>query len=378
MKLESFAFPSALILCIFFFGFSFEAKSQSWASRALNQMFNDTLNPEKPKAIVYPTVAFSPETSWEIGVASVLVYYAKQDTTNRLSEISGFTFFTLEEQYGAHFEHAFYTDKNKWYALGNLKTQSYPLLYYGIGPEISGEPLAIAYANFTLIRERLLRKIKGPLYIGFEVDYERLSQVDMEWLDPEVVRAPVNGQDGYSNLGLGFGLVYDSRHNVLNVREGFLSEIGYLMYRNEWGSTNNLNTLFLDNRIHIKTRKNQVLGAQLLGQFSEGDVPFNQLSMIGGEFMMRGYYLGKYRDKNMLSFQMEYRWLPFPFSKRLGGALFAGLGSVSPTLDFNKKLWTTGMGLRALIFPKRDIYTRIDVGLNPEGYGIYFFIGEAF
>ncbi|MFT5336158.1 MAG: hypothetical protein ACI9YL_000150 [Luteibaculaceae bacterium] len=75
----------------------------------------------------------------------------------------------------------------------------------------------------------------------------------------------------------------------------------------------------------------------------------------------------------MVSFQMEYRWLPFSFSKRIGGTLFAGVGSVSPTFQFNKKLWTTGMGLRTLIFPKRDIYTRIDVGLNSEGYGIYIF-----
>jgi len=341
-------------------------------------MFNDTVSSAKPKWIAYPTLAYSPETSWEIGAAAVLLYYAKQDTFNRLSEVSGFSFFTLERQFGAHFDHALYSDKNKWFALGKLKFQSYPLLYYGIGPNILGHELAVANANFMLIRERLLRQIKNNWYFGFELDYERLTKVDFDWLEGSQPVNNILGQDGYSNLGLGLGLIYDTRHNVLNVRHGFLSEIGYLFYEPTWGSTNKLSTLFLDNRAFFKYKKRNVVAMQLLGQFSQGEVPFNQLSMIGGEMMMRGYYLGKYRDKNMLGFQLENRWLPFKFSKRIGGAVFAGIGSVAPDLKFDKMLWTAGGGLRVLLFPKRDIYTRLDVGLNPDGYGIYLFIGEAF
>ena len=81
---------------------------------------------------------------------------------------------------------------------------------------------------------------------------------------------------------------------------------------------------------------------------------------------------------NRLCFQAEHRWLPFPFSKRFGGAVFAGIGSVSPNLNFDKLLPSAGGGVRFLIFPKRDVFTRFDVGVNPEGYGFYFFIGEAF
>ncbi len=344
----------------------------------LNKMFNDSTSSGKSKWIAYPTLAYSPETNWEIGAAAVLLYYAKKDTSNRLSEVSGFSFFTLERQYGAHFDHALYSDKSTWFALGKLKFQSYPLLYYGIGPNIIGDELAIANANFMLIRERLLRSIKNNWYFGIELDYERLSKVNFDWLSANQTTDYILGQDGYSNLGLGLGLIYDSRHNVLNVRQGFLSEIGYLFYEPLWGSTNQLSTLFIDNRGFFKFRTRNVLAMQAIGQFSQGEVPFNQLSMIGGEMMMRGYYLGKYRDKNMLGFQVEHRWLPFKFSKRIGGALFAGIGSVAPNLHFDKLLWTAGGGLRVLLFPKRDVYTRLDIGLNPEGYGIYLFIGEAF
>lgn len=341
-------------------------------------MFNDSASGANPKWIAYPTLAYSPETSWEIGVSSVLVYYAKRDTANRLSEASGFSFFTLEGQYGAHLEHALYSDKDTWFGLGKLKIQRYPLTYYGVGPDISGEAHAIADANFTLLRERLLRKVKGHWYVGLEVDFERLNKVHFDWLNMEHATEDIIGKNGYTNLGIGLGLVYDTRHNVLNVRHGYLSEVGYLFYEPTWGSTNKLGTLFIDNRAFFELRERNVLAMQLIGQFSHGEVPFNQLSMIGGEMMMRGYYLGKYRDKNMISYQVEHRWLPFKFSKRIGGAVFAGIGSVAPDLHFDKLLWTTGAGIRVLLFPKRDVYSRLDIGINPDGYGAYIFIGEAF
>lgn len=363
---------------VLFFCINHSGYSQSKPIKFLNKIFNDSTSSAKPKWIVYPTLAYSPETNWEVGVAGVLVYYANQDTTNRLSEAGGFTFFTLESQYGAHFDHALYTNKNKWFMLGKIKLQSYPLSYYGIGTDIDGDALAIANANFTLIRERFLRNIYRNWYLGLEIDYERLSKVSFDWLGGNQPSEYILGQDGYTNLGLGLGLVYDNRHNVLNVRHGLLSEIGYLLYEPSWGSTNRLSTLFIDNRAYIKLKKRNVLAFQMIGQFSQGEVPFNQLSMIGGEMMMRGYYLGKYRDKNMFGAQAEHRWLPFKFSKRLGGVVFAGVGSVSPNLHFDKILWTAGGGLRVLLFPKRDVFTRLDVGINPDGYGVYMFIGEAF
>ncbi len=354
------------------------AQKKSWPVRLLNKMFNDTIVDGKPKWIAYPTLAYSPETSWEIGLSSVVVYNAKEDTNNRLSEISGFTFFTLAGQYGVNFEHAIYTDQDKWFFLGKLKSQSYPLLYYGIGNNIVGEELAIAHANVNAIRERILRKIKGHWYLGAELDFQRLTKVDFEWMDGYENTPVPNGGNGYSNLGLGIGLVYDTRHNVLNVREGALMEIGYLVYSSAWGSTNNLGTLFIDSRLFKEVNEHRVWAGQIIGQFSQGDVPFNQLSMIGGEMMMRGFYLGKFRDKNMLGAQLEHRWLPFKFSKRIGASVFGSIGYVSPNLKIDKMLWSVGGGVRVLLFPNRDIFSRLDVGVNPYGYGFYIFVGQAF
>ena len=105
------------------------------------------------------------------------------------------------------------------------------------------------------------------------------------------------------------------------------------------------------------------------------------LALMGGESLMRGYYLGRYRDKHLVASQVEYRILPFSFSKRVGASVFMAMGQVfgdNHSFEWNQFLPAGGAGLRFLIFPEKDIYTRLDWAVTAEGSGIYFFIGEAF
>jgi outer membrane protein assembly factor BamA len=310
------------------------------------------------------------------------VFYARRDTANRLSEINGFTFVTLEGQYGLWFDHALYSHKNTWFFLGRLRFQSFPLLYYGIGPDTPPHHTARIDADQIQIKERVLRKLYRSLYLGIEADYQRLSSVNFVTENNAPVDLPL-GSGGSANLGFGLGLLYDNRHNILNVRNGFFSELAFLSYNDAWGSTYSFTTLLSDTRIYRPINSRDVLAAQLLGQFNTGNVPFNQLALMGGESIMRGYYLGRYRDNNQIATQVEYRFLPLPlgFTKRWGAALFAGTGRVFPnfrSLSANNWVWSAGGGVRFLLFPKKDIFTRLDVAFTGEGTGFYIFIGEAF
>jgi outer membrane protein assembly factor BamA len=357
-----------------------QAQFIDWTKQTFQSIFNDTLDSEKAKFIAYPTIAYAPETRWEFGVSALYVYYAGQDTANRLSEISAFTFLTLERQYGLWLDHALYSDQSKWFFLGKIRYQRFPLLYYGIGPEAPAEELARVDANSIAIRERVLRQVRGNLYLGLEVDYQQLSEVSFNIAGEEAISLPL-GNEGSANLGLGVGLVYDNRHNVLNVREGFFGETGFLRYDDAWGSDFSFTHYFLDARYFKTVARNQVLATQVYGAYMDGNVPFNQLALMGGESLMRGYYLGRYRDKSLLATQLEYRFLPFPFSKRWGAAAFLAAGGVAPVpREINLGDWQLagGAGVRFLIFPGKDIYTRFDVAFTREGPGYYFFIGEAF
>lgn len=348
----------------------------------MNHLINDTSDISKPQFLIYPTVAYAPETSWEFGLSSVFVFYANRDTTNRLSEINGFTFLTLERQYGLWFDHALYSQNNTWFSLGRLRFQSFPLLYFGIGPHSPDVHVAQVNANLVQIKERVLRKIHKSLYGGLELDFQQLSSVEFIPEGEDFSDYPT-GSEGSANLGIGAGLLYDNRHNILNVRHGFFSELAFLHYDRALGSDFTFTSVVSDTRFYRSLTDKNVLAFQLLGQFNVGTVPFNQLAMLGGESIMRGYYFGRYRDYNQIAAQAEYRMLPLPwgFTRRWGAVVFAGSGTVfrnAETFSVKNLVWSAGTGVRFLLFPKKDIYTRFDIAFTREGTGFYIFIGEAF
>lgn len=345
----------------------------------VNRIINDTNNLSSPKLMNYPTLAFSPETNWEIGLSSLYIYSANRDLKNRLSEVKAFTFYTLEKQYGIWLDHALYSDQNKWFLLGKARFQSFPLLFHGIGVNTPKEHIARIDGNFTYFKERILREIIPNLYTGLELDIQILNKVSYQNTTNLFVKP--NGGNGSTNVGLGWGLIYNNIHNILNPRKGIFSEWGFLSYSSNLGSDYQLNTYLIDNRFYFPIKKNNVLAFQLQGQFSNGNTPFNLLSLMGGESLMRGYYLGRYRDNHMIASQIEYRILPFSFSKRWGASMFFAAGEVFSSLDkfeIKNLLPTAGAGLRFLLFPEKDIYTRLDFAFTEEGKGVYFFIGEAF
>lgn len=362
------------------------AVGQGVVKRYFNRLVNDTADAAEPQFFIYPTVGYAPETNFEFGASALYVYYANRDTVNRLSEISAFGFYTLEHQLGLWLENSIYSDQDRWFFLGRVRAQQFPLLYHGVGPQTPADPVARVDANQIQIRQRVLRKLRRNLFFGPEADFQQLTAVDFvdEAPDDGVEVPRPRGAAGSRNLGVGAGLVFDSRHNVLNVRDGFFSELAALRYLKPLGSDFEFTTLISDSRVYRPLGRRNVFATQLLGQFTDGGAPFNQLALLGGESIMRGYYLGRFRANNQVVAQTEIRFLPLPlgkFSKRLGAVVFGSLGTV-----FNRRQdvavsdlkYAGGAGVRFLLFPKKDVYTRFDVAMTPEGPGFYFFIGEAF
>jgi hypothetical protein len=347
--------------------------------KLLDKVLTDHKEPNEPKLLIFPTIVYSPETSWEVVVSALRLYYAKKDTLNRLSELQSFNFLTFNKQYGSFFEHFVYTDKDKWVLLGKLKFQRFPLKYYGVGPLARKENEVQLNSDYISVRERIMHKISPNFFGGLQLDFQKVYNLSND--KPFAPGIRPRGIDGSKNLGLGVGFMYDSRHNALNVRNGLFGEITYLNYDQKRGSDYNFTSINTDFRYFKTVRRNQVLALQGVGQFINGTAPFNQLSMLGGENLMRGYYLGRYRDNNMVAGQVEYRFLPLPFSKRIGASVFLAAGTVAPTvkqINGNKVLPSGGFGLKYLLFPKKDIFLRFDLAFTKEGPGVYIFSGEAF
>jgi len=373
-----------IILILFFLILNLSSSfSQNIFKKYVNSLIKDTVSEERVKFTVFPTLSYSPETNVEVGFNALYVYKANQRKENRLSEVSAFTFYTLNNQYGFFLSHALYSDYNIFFYLGELKYKSFPLKYFGVGPTSQKKAIAVIDGSNFLFKERILGKLKESFYTGLEVGFETLQKVEIidDNIDSFEDASSLVGLYGSRNLSLGWGLVFDNRHNILNARKGFYSELAFLHSNKSILSDYTFTNFFIDNRYYKSLNEKNVLAFQMYSKFGYGEIPINQLALLGGEYLMRGYYFGRYRDNAYLAGQIEYRMLPFSFAKRFGGSLFLASGGVGPRLDkiaLNNFKIAGGGGLQFLLFPKKDVYTRFDIAFTEEGTGFYIRVGEAF
>mgnify|MGYP001188559537 CR=1 FL=1 len=359
-------------------------------------MLNDTSNASDANFTVYPIIARSPETSWQFALSSLYVYSAKKNLNNRLSELKSFTFYTLKKQYGINAEHALYSDENLWLFYGKIKVQAAPLDYYGYNfyecdnnDKILDDSKFLVDVNVLNFKERALRAVIPNLYAGLEFDIQIMNNFD-DQTNEVVKRNNVSDKTKSTSVGLGAGMIYNNIHNFLNPRKGVFSEFAFLRYSNKFKSDYNLTSVISDNRFYMPINDNNVLAFQFYSQFTIGpNPPFNLISLMGGENLMRGYYQGRYRDRHLLATQLEYRILPFNFSKRWGATCFLAMGQVfgennifndsnETGFKFDNILPSGGVGARFLLFKEKDIYLRLDYGITRHGNNYYITLGEAF
>jgi outer membrane protein assembly factor BamA len=113
-----------------------------------------------------------------------------------------------------------------------------------------------------------------------------------------------------------------------------------------------------------------------------GQSPFYLLPALGSDEMMRGYYDGRYRDRNYLAGQTELR---YRVSKRFGLDGFAATGEVFHTsFDTHNLLPDYGGGIRYFFDVQKGLTIRMDYGVGEKRpsesreQGLYIALGEAF
>jgi len=114
-----------------------------------------------------------------------------------------------------------------------------------------------------------------------------------------------------------------------------------------------------------------------LTQTSNGqEVPFQMLPTLGGSEDLRGYEDFRFRDRNLVVVNAEYRWEAF---SGLDIALFADAGQVASRandLRVSKMKTSAGFGFR--FNTAKSVFYRIDVGFSQEGTRVSMKFGNVF
>ena len=91
------------------------------------------------------------------------------------------------------------------------------------------------------------------------------------------------------------------------VAQGHYLELVYHNQDEVFASDYNFSRYRFDYRYFQPFGKKMALASQLFGDFMQGNVPFFQMTGIGGPKRMRGYIDGRFRDHQLLLAQTEWR-----------------------------------------------------------------------
>jgi outer membrane protein assembly factor BamA len=324
-----------------------------------------------------PAIGYSPETRWYVGAVALFnLKFLQADSNARVSSAKFEVNITQNKQLIIETGWNIFSKNTKWYHEGVLGYRKFPELYWGVGGNTpdSAKELYSAYRIEADISS--LKRIGNNRFAGLRFSYQNMYGV-VPKQGGMLENVPVQGATGATSSGIGPAYLYDSRLNALNPKQGAYLSVSTLYFGQVFGSNVEFSRFEADARKYYKL-KNTILALQAYGILQGGAPPFRMMGLMGSDRDMRGYYQGRYRDNNYVSFQAEWR---VPVKWGLGFAAFAGAGEVynwnNPyTLQVFK--YTAGGGLRIAMDKEKSVNLRFDYAVGYKTSGFYVAFGEAF
>lgn len=339
----------------------------------------DSTNTKDTRWLAVPVVFRLPETGWGFGAAGLHTRFLGDPEQTPPSQVNlGFAY-TQENQLLLYLPFTLYGAQDKWRVLGEVGYYRYSFFYFGYGNERDipdGETFHVA---FPRLRMDAMLPWKQRLYGGLRIWYEDYDLQEDRFLEAgEFASGNVPGGNGGRTLGVGPIVIRDRRDHVIQPKAGYYCELSWQHFSPVVLGDFGFDRYRLDLRGYKTWNEHHTLAARIWMEHGKGSIPFNQMAVMGGSRRMRGFYEGRFRDKNTTITQFEYRvriW------RRLGGTLFCSGGMVAPELkelSLANGHGTYGAGLRFLFDKKSKINIRLDVGMGEGALQTYFTFGEAF
>jgi len=326
---------------------------------------------------IYPFLFYSPETKLAFGAGGIFYF---RDTTKQFakpSKVVYSAFYTTNNQYTAFINPEIYLSEESYFITGSFQFSKILDKFYGIGhstPEIDDplyqEKLFLADISFNFIYGR-------DILTGIRYKFESHTSVDPQD-NPYLNDESVLGLEGGITSGLGIKLLYDSRDNIFYPTSGFYNEIKLTFNSLALGSRYDFNEYEINFRNYLSLTEDRLLAFEAYFNSVRGYPPFYSMAKLGGEKRMRGYFLGRFRDRTYYALQAEFRTHLF---WRILGSLFIAMGDVSSkisTFQLTQAKYSYGFGLRFTLDEQEKLNIRFDMGFGKNTTGIYFNLEEAF
>jgi hypothetical protein len=333
-----------------------------------------TVEHYRNRLIALPFVSYAPQTKVMFGVAGGYQFKwpgMSGDSGTRASYLAASFAYTTKGQWSSFVETSLLTPHSRWWLFGRAAAGFFPLFYYGVGPHTEEADTNLMENRFIRLEGKVMRRVTGQLYLG--PYYRLLSTFDVAWQFPSRIPTNLPGGNGGVSSALGFTLLVDQRNSITTPTQGHYFQMDYLRDARFLGSDFGYSHLAVDARTYLPVRRGRdVVALTVYGDFNGSRVPIQAMALLSNftsQFVMRGVYLGRFRDRHELVAQVDYRG---HLKGRFGYVVFGSSGNVfgSPGNDlFDDVKFTYGAGLRFNVNPRDPLNLRVDYTLTSFGSG---------
>ena len=317
---------------------------------------------------------YSPKTKFGVSAGVVGEYLTGEMPGLPISNVSIEIGYTTNNSHFGEIKGRNFNRSNKWIVDYILHYSSLNSYFWGIGYD--NNSIAENKSEYTRVnaivggelRYRITRQLSvGPL-AGFNYSKGK------KFTRPDLIEGfPLS----FRGTHAGIHLNYDSRDDTYFPTKGINARFVQRFYPNIFFDiTPYYSTEFIFDTF-LQVWSSAILAIDVTGEFNFGDVPWTFYPQMGGHNRMRGYYKGKYTDKNLITAQAELRQTIFGNHRVV---LWAGAGNIFPSFgEFrpDHTMPTFGIGYR--LQPHKRLILRIDFGMGCNGQnGFSLGLKEAF
>ena len=345
----------------------------------LLQYFAESDKPKPDKKIDFGIIGgphYASDTGLGLGlVASALYSTDRSDSTLEKSNASLYSDMTTKGflMIGIRGNNIF--PKKRYRLDYRLYVYTFPSYLWGFSyPQSDNDDNKSKYSRTKFeVMARFLIPINRYSYLGPIARYQYVHAYKLKDQAPQLLEGLPKT---VSDFGVGVSYTFDSRDFMLNASRGWFMQLDLTTNPTFLGNNNTYWSAELQLATYRKAWRGAIIAGELHTRQSTGQVPWPMLADVGSSNRMRGYYEGRYRDKNVIDAQVELRqhiW------HRNGIVLWLGAAEVFPRysdMRFSRILPNAGVGYRWQF--KKGVNVRLDYGFSRNGTGFIFNINEAF
>ncbi|GAB4045047.1 BamA/TamA family outer membrane protein [Spirosoma litoris] len=337
---------------------------------------------------VFPELAYALQTGFAVGINANLSF-TSADPKQNVSVIYFTPQYTQYQQVIVPVEVNLWTKDNRYNIVTDYRYYDYSADNFGLGDNSRSDVDDQLTYSYLRLYQSVFRQVATnfSIGIGYALDYH--------WKIQEDNKTPLLNNDfqqygsGEKSVSSGptFSLQYTNRRNPNNPQNGFFGNIIFRPNMRWLGSDQNWQSVLADFRKYVPLSND---GRHILTFWNVnwlsfgGQAPYLDLPSTGWDThsnLGRGYTQGRFRGRNMIYMETEYRTVLLN-NGLLGGVVFANMQTFSGypnTNQFGKLLPGGGVGLRIKINKHSNLNLAVDYGFGIGGsQGIFLNLGEVF